>query len=697
MEKYQVKCKLIKGKPKYGIIDDELNVVKSFTCDLIIEKNGVFILKYENGPDEVFYEGKTIIKKKDDFHDVQLVSGGNESYWLTFVVQKPSDGYGIIFLNEEGKEKTIKYPFGKANQIVVDDSGKVLLYNKMKTKTGKGLWEDPILGTLDPIYEDFHYKGIDLHYYPALPEPGHVFRDPEASWHFPRDTYGYGYGDYFYRKAELIFYSKKVSGKKKYGVMTKQYDEKKSGYHAVYTFQDFIKDKDSILMDEKHRCFVCKTKEKGEEYIDLIPYTYYWKLDIRGSCVCGRPVLDAPFRFKEKLEDYSFIPDSSYLKAKVNGKWGVFKVIIPRDLSAYGSNACAYVYHGKVIDFCYDCPEDIKYCSNNQFILKDGDHKKVVEFYESELIVSDSYTNIEKFHSGYQITTEDGKKKYGTFNYLKSVEQFDVSEKEYLELRQCDGIIQGFTKLGDDQKIFDIMDSHSKVILSDVFLVSKNFQDSLTKCLLTNGNVVFFDEQWEKIIETKDVASYTYYFDLMLFDITHSDGTHSLVPSDQMSNQQRETLKPIFGTYDAVSLVGNQKRYTNYSVVTSMKTGDSKQPYYAQEYYLKFNWKCSIANLNKVFEGNIVHCLPLPEINRTILTVFDSKAEKNVVGVIENKKGNISIPFEFDSITWNSSTKEEIGQFVGCVGDETTYFDQDGYYLPEMNRASEKKPMKKEI
>ena len=65
--------------------------------------------------------------------------------------------------------------------------------------------------------------------------------------------------------------------------------------------------------------------------------------------------------------------------------------------------------------------------------------------------------------------------------------------------------------------------------------------------------------------------------------------------------------------------------------------------------------------------------------------------------MIENKKGNVSIPFEFDSITWNPPTGKENGQFVGCVNDETTYFDQDGYYLPEMNQPSNKNPKKKEI
>lgn len=710
MEKYQVKCKLMNGKPKYGIIDDELNVVKSFTCDQIIEKNGVFILKCENEPDEVFYDGKMIIQKEDDFHDIQLVSGGN--YWFTFAVKKPSNGYGIIERNKEGKGESIEYPFGKANQIVIDDSGKVLLYKKMKTKTGKGVWNDPQFGTLDPIYEDFQYKDIDLPYYPKMPDASRTFVDPDVSWHFLENSFGSE--NKFSRKVELVFYSKKISGKKKYGVMTKQYDQKKSGYHEVYTFQDFIKDKDSVWMDDKHQCFVCKTKKNGTEYIDLIPYTYDWKIYTKGACVYGRPVLSISFQFEEKIEDYSFIPDSSYLKAKVNGKWGVFEVFIPRDHSPYDHHYAKGRYC-KVIDFCYDSPEDIEYCSDEQFILKDGDHKKAVKFYKeasylilhTKSIVSDSYPNIEKFHDGYQITTEDGKKRYGKFCYQyrnhEAHRWFDVSEKEYLALSQYGDVIQGFTELKDDQKRFDMMASPSKVIVSDVSRVSKHYNDSslssfLIECLLTNGNIVVFDKQWNQFLEAKDVTSYTYIPNLNLFNITHNNGTHSLVPSDTMGNENRKVLEPIFGTYDQVSLECNQKGPKNYTVIVSVKTGNPEQPYCAQEYSFECSgWDGSIQNFNKVFEGNIVDCLPLPEINRTILTVFDPKDEKNVVGVIENKKGNVSIPFEFDSITWNPPIGEEIGQFVGCVKDETTYFDQDGYYLPEMNQPSNKDPKKKEI
>jgi len=403
------------------------------------------------------------------------------------------------------------------------------------------------------------------------------------------------------------------------------------------------------------------------------------------------------------------IPDSPYLKAKVNGKWGVFEVSIPRDHSPY-DHYCATAFYCKVIDFCYDCPEDIEYCSDAQFILKDGDYKKAVQFYKEgylhrNSIVSDSYPNIEAFHSGYQITTEDGRKRYGTFNCLyqnhESTYQFAVSEKEYLELSLYGDVILGFTKLKDDEKNFDIIDSSSKVILSDVSRVSKHSNDSLTECSLANENVVFYDKRWNQFLETKDVSSYNYNPYLSVFDITHSDGTQSLVPSDKMSNEEREELEPIFGTYNVVFVGCSHKspsNYNNYIVFTSMETGDSKQPYYVQEYCFQCSrWDGSIQNFNKVFEGNVVDWLPLPEINRTILTVFDSKTERNVVGVIENKKGNISIPFEFDSIIWSSPTEEKIGQFTGCMGDEITYFDQDGYYLPEMNRGSEKNFKKKEI
>lgn len=646
-------------KFKNGIIDDE-----------VLERNGVFILRRENKLDEVFYDGNTIIKEPDDYYNVELISGGNSSYCLHFKVQNASSEYGIIYMYKDGVRKEIEYPFGKANEMVVDQE-KVYLYNEMKTKTGKGVWNDPNLGTLDPIYESFCYDEVNLPFYPKMPDSERVFVDRGVKWHFSYDK--------FSRKVELMRFSKKNSGTEKHGVMVKQYDKRESGYHSVYTFQDFISGKNSIRMDTEHQYFICETIENGKKCIDLIPYTYQWDIYTKGAVVYGRPTLMIPFQFEERFEDYQFIPNSNYLKVKVDGKWGLLEVHLPRDYSPYDDSYRKGGYNRALL-FYLDRPEDIEYCADDTFIVAAYTQKVVVKFgkqysdstLHTQPVYSDFYPAIEKFNQGYQMTTENGEKIYGMFQFVCKgrvySNTFRTTEKSYLKLGQYGkDIVLGFTELKDNQITFDIINSSTQVILSNVKEITKHPKERFTKYLLADDCAVLFDETWHKVLEAKDIDSYIYYDALESFDITHSDGTHSLVSREGISEEKKTILNPMFGTYDQVTIDCNRDSYCRvYTIVTSKKTGDSKQPYCMQQYYVQSSdWNFEIKDFNQVFDGVVVDCHPLPNINRMILTVFDSEKEKNVTGVIENKKGTILIPFDYDSTTYD---KQQIEQFICLLG-----------------------------
>ena len=59
-----------------------------------------------------------------------------------------------------------------------------------------------------------------------------------------------------------------------------------------------------------------------------------------------------------------------------------------------------------------------------------------------------------------------------------------------------------------------------------------------------------------------------------------------------------------------------------------------------------------ISQVVKFFDGKILDYDIVFDLSHTIVTVFDSKQGKNVLGVIENMRGHICLPFDFDSITY---------------------------------------------
>ncbi|MDE5586739.1 MAG: hypothetical protein K2I72_00015, partial [Bacilli bacterium] len=153
MKKYLIKSKLVDGEKKYGIVDDHFNEVVPFQYDQIIGNNGVFILKRNGKPDEVFSNGKLIITEKENYYEIEYVIG--DSYFkVGRMLEDSSLEYGIIHASLFGGI-SIAYPFGKATKMVVDGK-RVLLYNEKKTKTRKGVWGDLEVGTLDPIYDSFY-------------------------------------------------------------------------------------------------------------------------------------------------------------------------------------------------------------------------------------------------------------------------------------------------------------------------------------------------------------------------------------------------------------------------------------------------------------------------------------------------------------------------------------------------------------
>lgn len=99
--------------------------------------------------------------------------------------------YGILeYQYEYGKESkyVMVYPFGKADQIELENN-RIMLYKYENNRVLKGVFDDPLLGTHDPIYTQFKICVSMPYYFPLIPN---FNRDDvktslhnQEKWHIP--------------------------------------------------------------------------------------------------------------------------------------------------------------------------------------------------------------------------------------------------------------------------------------------------------------------------------------------------------------------------------------------------------------------------------------------------------------------------------------------------------------------------------
>ncbi len=667
MMKYEVKEKVINDELKYGLVDEQFNEILPFQYDQVIENDDVLILKRNGQPDEVFENGKLIVKEEDCYYDIEHVMG---SYFK--VGRKNEDSsleYGIIYACPFSGIR-IAYPFGKANEMVVDN-GRVLLYNHKKTKTEKGIWGDIEVGHLDPIYDSFYKESIELNY-PVLPDASKIFGDANATWHY----------GCFENTMKLLWTSRMVKGKEEISVRL----------HGKE-----LLNANKITFNKDCQFFILEKNESGKKIFELVPATYLWKLSCLGTSVDGHLTMTFPFSIDLEIEDYEFIPETDYVKVKVGGKWGVLEVIFYQEQVEanirYSKDTSLKEGYSTVLDFQYENKEDIQYSGNNlihSFILKDGDQKKLVGFYSGYrynshydqcYIVPNRYLDIQKLSDGYQLQREDGRYQYGKL-YRNLVDQryryfeceFQTTEDSYSELISCDSygrplvggkVLLGVKEVVDGVKLFDMISTESTSVLASN-LVDFHPIDSFhqfRQCLDIDGNTMLFDPYFHLLLKEAEVKSYEYDDVLRYFIVTHHDDTKSIVPSRNMNPKVREQMEDLFGTYSNVFTRGP-------IILTEQKIGPDKS-FVSESRIEGENGDHSIRSKRKLFEGIVVDAKVYE--NATILTVFDPEQEKNVVGGIENITGTICFPFEYDSIEhWTD-------RFLGKSGESYTWYDEDHF------------------
>ncbi|MDE5586740.1 MAG: hypothetical protein K2I72_00020, partial [Bacilli bacterium] len=331
---------------------------------------------------------------------------------------------------------------------------------------------------------------------------------------------------------------------------------------------------------------------------------------------------------------------------------------------------------------------DIEYSnvSYGNFILHQKNGQKLVHPYRNiydplhrHSLSTSTYSNIKNLSIGYELTLKNGKKKYGAFDWDSKVDwSFNITEKEYdsLEKDKWNSYILGVTQLEDGSKVKDIIrESGAKVIQENV-IDYLNQGPSLNKeCTLSDGTLIVFDEYFNKLLQAKDVVAHRYLPGISSFDVLHKDGKHSLLASMWSKRDTLEKFKSIFGTYDEVEYF-----YNGNSSTLLLKEKTENNQWNIKEYaFFEGDYVGRFTEFSKIFEGTVVDVHVLEKEGRTILTVFDSNKEKNVVGVIENKVGNICIPFEFDKIDIGSS--DDTIRFIAENENGINCFDSDGYFV----------------
>ena len=280
---YKIKSKLINGEIKFGIINDKLEVVLPFEYANIEEKtfeqkNGVgsssrsyYILSDKNNKKGIFLND--VIEPTYDYID--YIPEFDNEYWSKFIVGKLNEDkmeYGI--LERQGGSGTYKliYPFGKADEIKIED-GKVRLYKNKSNRVLKGVFNDSQLGTFDPKYTQLNLGISWPQSKPIMPDPKDVFVDKGVNWHFGHQEW----------PIEYIMYGKIKNRKEVRGVLVKngENDDSKIWNELVpCEYSDYHIDTSENLIE------LSQVKNK-RTLKGLMGFSTYWDIYTKGANVYG--------------------------------------------------------------------------------------------------------------------------------------------------------------------------------------------------------------------------------------------------------------------------------------------------------------------------------------------------------------------------------------------------------------------------
>ncbi len=693
---YKIKSKLIDGEVKFGIINDKLEVVLPFKYSNIEEKTferknwsgssskSYYILSNSNNKKGIFLnDGKSLIEPIYDYID--YIPLFDNEYWSKFIVGKQNEDkmeYGI--LERQGSSGTYKlvYPFGKADEIKIED-GKVLLYKNKGNRVLRGIFKDSQLGTFDPKYTQLNLGISKPKYKPIMPDPKDVFVDKSATWSF-------GFQEW---PIEYIMYGKIKNRKEVRGILVRNgKDDWNELVPCEYS---------NYSIDTSENLIKLSQVKNKRELKGLMGFSTYWNISTQGSVVHGNCTYKPEFTIPCEYDYISLLYGVSeiwkrtkkkFFLVKKHEKYGLLKVCYSFVRGPYDNS---YNYKPAAsIEILLECKYDnISLLSSEEgqsFVFtSDGKKGLLIDSYgyydknRKALQTNCEYKSIVSISDGYHkkfvITNFDDKKSvFVPYKIEENVYEFKHTPFEYnnillKEILQC-------SKKVDETQFYDIYDSSLDLIVANadsvnfedsMYKVSKNIDENNTRITFVdkNGNVLL-DEQGENI-------SATYSKKLGCFFILRNNIIQIKKSQNQRTDEREFDIQGDYTIFDFVD---------SCFVKFKRATENSKMGIYK---FVRDNWsgrnkitillKDEYENIDIVGNGT-----------RSIVSkIISNDVPRTKYGVMENNIGNECIPIEYDSIIFDGEN------FIAsnCENGEIKQikFDSDGFYLNSETFESQEK------
>lgn len=690
----KIKSKLINGEVKFGIINDKLEVVLPFEYSNIEEKTfeqknsfgignntrNYYILSNSNNKKGIFLnDGLSLIEPTYDYID--YIPLFDNSYWSKFIVGQQNEGkmeYGI--LERQGSSRTYKlvYPFGKADEIKIED-GKVLLYKNKGNRVLRGVFNDPQLGTFDPKYTQLNLGISEPQYKPIMPDPDHVFVDKDVHWSF----------DFQKWPIEYITYGKIKNRKEVKGILVRNEKDDNSK-----TWNELVPcEYSDCSIDTSENLVNLSQVKNRKELKGLMGFSAYWNIYTKGSAVYGNCTYNPEFTIPCEYDDISLLSDTSesykrnktkFFLVKKDGKYGLLKVCYSLVRGPYDNSGYIEFSHNPAasVEILLDCKYDnISHISTKggqsfvftsdekKGLLIDGyydKNKKALQTnceYKSIISISDDYRK--KF-----VITDFNDKKSVFFpcNVKKDGYEFKHTPFEYDSILLKD-ILQCSKKVNETQ-FYDIYDSSLNLIVANADSVdfedmmckaSTNIGENITRITFVDKNEnISLDEQGENI-------SAKYSKELDCFFILRNNIIQIKKPQNQRTDETKFDIQGDYTIFDFTD---------NYFVKFKSATENSKMGVYK---FVRDGWS-GRNNIKILLKDEYEHIDIVANGTRSIVSkIIDDDVPTIKYGVMENNMGNECIPIKYDSMIFDGENFIASSCENGVV--QQIKFDSDGFYL----------------
>ncbi|MCH5167742.1 MAG: hypothetical protein J1F35_07660 [Erysipelotrichales bacterium] len=679
---YKIKSKIIDGKEKFGIIDDNLTVLAEFKYKDISPIEGSqneFILTSFNGRKSFFEEGCVINTKYTEITPIPSEICGYSGMFIG----RNSKSVDLFSIHKKYMKEELelyifdsKKIFGSNSKVKIDDirleSDGVCIYSNTEEGKLKGYFGHKILGHLEPKYVDvksYSYETVKP-YIPKFNEDEYYTTWAEKDW-----------------ESRYAIVTKMVRGKLKKGIIIRTKGEYRDKW------EELIPCKYDDIIPQDNGDFITINKKNKKTQKGIIHMTTYYDMYTKGSNIYGEARLQKEFELEPQFDEIKRLAENNaefktesdyiYYIVKKNGKFGLYKA---RTMKARGNfDTCDnHRPYGPLIEKMLDCEYDSIESVVSKLRLKNYERRYFTESFEatkgekSLLIfdkkdINDDYVKTEcdykdvyihddnHYHANYILTDEAGYKQFATYEaipetvkswqptkyQLKLTPKYkkayinSTNSNTYLLIGEYeDDKVDVFTHYEMKQKC-NRVDSFKK---EEYFCISKKTIEEDGEPPINSLSV--YNKSCEFIHEFKGNDITYSYSDKTYSVYVNVDGRVYIV------DLSRE--KVVDGEFTYIDIIDEFMMYE-------------------QESGCGLN-RLTKDGLVKILEPIYASVEILLTINRAIVSIKDENGNIKY-GVKETNKGNNCIDVIYDSVTFDNE------KFVCTLGTQTLYFDLDGFAI----------------